>query len=132
MTQKTVKFQDLEPQSVRLEWKGRKFLLSEATEGAYSRYENAISLATRYDPVTGRKIGYDNLGDSDAVLVAGCLREVNVVSGQESLAEMTVDQIRALPHRIVTWCFDWVKTLADLGPEDVPGESPPAGPSTSV
>lgn len=114
-----VSFEDLEPQEVRLTWRGRTFVLREPTEGQYARYENAIAQATRYDPETGKRVGHSNLGDADAVLVAACMTEER--TGSEHRIEE--EEVRAMPHRIVGWAFQWLRERTDAGPKDVPGKS---------
>lgn len=126
-TNGTISFDDPSPDFQRFTWKGRAFVLREPTAGGYAIYDSARADAVKYDPATGNRIGYTDLGAVDAVLVAQCLREER--TGGEFF--LSLEEVRAMPARIVNWAFAWCAKRADQRPEDVPGKASAAGPGGS-
>lgn len=112
-------FTDLSSPEREVRYKGKVYKLREASEGAWSKFQGVIDRNRRFDPETGKLVGFDvGYAEADAALVAGCLVEVD---GSREIPVL-VETVREWPHRVVDPLVEWVKEVSNppISEEQVP------------
>ena len=105
-------FDSLEPIEVPFKFRGKDYVLREATEATACQYRNAILRVARVED--GKFSAGDGFADTSAILVAGCLFEAN---GDKPVDVKTV---RSWPARVVKQFFAKAKEISDLDEKETP------------
>ena len=92
-------------------------MLTEASEPAAARYQNAQIKATKMiESADGSRIGsIDGLSDTEALLVSMCLFEVTPEGGRKSLDQAWIKA--NIPHRVCKELFAKAEEISGLAPE---------------
>lgn len=101
---------DITPQEVPVQIGGVPYTLRECSGDAEIKYQNARFRARKTD-VEGNTIGFDNLADTEALLVSLCLFDKD---GKNPKA----DEVRSWPSRIMTDLFNRVTIMSELDSDD--------------
>lgn len=107
-------FDSLEPIEVPFKFRGKSYVLREASEDVACRYRNAILRVSKVED--GKFTAGDGFADTSAILVSGCLFEVTD-GGEKSVPLPTV---RAWPARVVKPLFQKAKEISDLDEKETP------------
>lgn len=125
-------FDDLEPKVWPVRIGGKDYVLKSAGTGASVKYRNACARAAKWDgnPTTGsvRVTGFDNLADSEVVLVQSCTFEVIRDRGQVRHGAVSRGWVESLPPAVTAKLFAKIVELSPMlkGVEDTP-TAPAAG-----
>lgn len=118
-------FDDLVPAEAKVKYRGRQYVLREASEGAAVRWRNAQLSQAKYDD-SGRFASVGDAADSEPLLVALCLYYADEAGALRVQANgdpdprhlVQLEIIRSWPSRIVKKMYDWVMTASGLRVED--------------
>jgi hypothetical protein len=110
-------FSDLTPIEFPFSYKGKKYVLCEASADAASKYRNALLKNAKPGP-DGRLASYGEMAEAELVLVAGCLFEAYPdKDGAEKRRPVTVQQLREFPNRVTKPLFERAQKISELMPE---------------
>jgi hypothetical protein len=116
-------FDSLEPKEIPVTLAGKSYVLREASEGAASARQSAISASMKFGP-DGNPTGVvGNIGDADAVLLAHCLYEADEDGKIRLLPNGDPDprylvpaqKIRGWLSRVTKPLIAKLKEISDLG-----------------
>ena len=106
-------FDDLSPRSVNFKYKGGRYVLHEASEGASVIWRDAVLKATKF--VDGKVVGVENLAATEPLLVSLCLFEkLPSANGQEQEKPVPLPTVRAWEGRIIQRIFEKAKLISEL------------------
>jgi hypothetical protein len=115
-------FDDLTPFEVPVTYKGKKYVLREASEDARCKYRNSLMGSAKLGP-DGKPVSISGMADCEPLLVSLCLCQVNGdgsirldTSGNPSLLPLLT--IRSWPSRIVKRLYEKAKDISDLKEEE--------------
>lgn len=120
---------DIEPRVFPVRIAGKDYVLKSATTGAAIKYRNACSKAARWDatPQQMKVIGFENLADSEPLLVQLCTFEVRRAGGQVSHGPVSMGWVLALPPEVTQKLFDKIVEISPNLKGDSTGRSGDGG-----
>lgn len=110
---------DLTPKEIRgIKWKGRNYVLKEATEDAHIKFTNARIRAARMED--GKLTALAGGAEVEALLVSLCLFEIGErPDGSEVLKPVAEQTIRSQwPPRYIRKLFEEAKRISDIDQPD--------------
>lgn len=142
MAREVLVFDDLEPQQREFEYKGKTYILTEASADAAAKYRNASLRAAKMND--GKITGMDGLADAEPILVARCVFEAGEnkelrLDGQGNANVqflVPLPKVLGWPDKLVSRLYNEVKAMTpslnnkDKGTAD-PKASPGGTDSTS-
>lgn len=110
-------FEDLKPVEVPVRVHGRKYLLREASEGAYSEYRNFMARNVKLGEAadgTTRVTSAENVFDAVTVLLGGCL--FGPLDERGGPPEQPVGRafVQGLPRRVTEPLFDRARQISNI------------------
>lgn len=106
---------DSELKTIPVRFRGRDYVLREATAEAAARYRNAFFQCGKM--VDGKVVGMEGMADLEHLLVSLCLLET--ADGQT----VPKEEVATWPSRIVKKLFNAAKRMSDLDEEEDTVES---------
>lgn len=109
------------PKEKSVTWKGNRYVLREASEGAAALHRGIYMRATRFS-AEGKPGAVDSsAADADPMLVAQCLFKVGVKDGKEIVSKTPCD-LRFVkdefPARLIKRMLAWVKKYSEIDIEE--------------
>jgi hypothetical protein len=112
----SIDYADLKPREVQVNnLFGKNYLLKEGTAGAVTEYRNAISKSTKIS-ADGTILQQANF-EVEPLLVSLCIFEIENNNGQTSLKPVSLDTVRAWPHRVQQELYERAEAMTGLGME---------------
>lgn len=105
-------FDDLEPISFPVRYRGEEYVAREATEGAAKKWRNATIRGTRMEG--GKVISMGDIADSEPLLVSLCLFKVT----DKGEVPVPFNTICGWPARVVRPIHDKIKDISGLNEDD--------------
>lgn len=96
---------DLAPKDVEYKLRGKDgvvttYIVTEASEDAWGRYQDLTSKGTKFGPDGKPEFAGEHFGSATTVLVAGCLFKVTTHRGETKLQPVTLNQVKAIKAQI--------------------------------
>lgn len=107
-------FDDLTPIEIPFSYRGKDYILREATGDAACQYRNAVATATQL--ADGKVSGIKNMADTEPFLVALCVREL-LGDGKERVVTGVV--VRSWPARVQRRLFKKIQEISELDEADL-------------
>lgn len=113
MSDTSLNFDDLEPIEIPFNLLGQRYLLKEASEDAACRYRNKLMESSTM--VDGKTTSIKGMADAEPLLVAFCMFHVTIDNnGIRNLKQLTLEEVRAFPSRVVKKLFAKIQEISDL------------------
>ena len=113
----SIRLDDLEPVSICFDWKGKKYVLREASEDAAAKYRNAVQRSFRMNQ-EGSVVAMDGNADTQSLLVSLCVFELNPQGSKAPEGPVSVGWVRSLPHKMVKRLFEKAERISELSEGD--------------
>lgn len=80
---------------------GSPYIITEAPEGVYARYQDLVAKGTKFDAEGKPSYAGDHTGSANSILLAGCLfKELPSTNGNGRRQPMTIQEVSKWPARI--------------------------------
>ncbi len=115
-------FDDLEPISIPIKIRGKRYILKEASANDARKWRNAIFAQTRMHD--GKISGLGNVADSEALLVSLCLYEVKPYAPETGYKPeeipVPLKTVLEWPNKLVKPLFTHARRISDLEEKETP------------
>lgn len=108
---------DLEPQEYHFKFRGKSYVLREASADAGVKYQNKQLAASKLG-TDGKAYLGEGFADSQPYLVSLCLFEKTVVNGDVSERPVMGSLVRSWPNKLVKELFETAKEMSGLNEKD--------------
>lgn len=103
------------PKEKEVTWKGKRYILREASEGAVTAFKNVVFRSTKLGP-EGKPQSVEGMAEAEPLLVAGCLFPVGMRDGKEvvSTQSLSLVQIKEWPSRLTKRLLAWIRKYSEM------------------
>ena len=112
--EKTLNFDDLPEQTLAFIYKGKDYLLVEASGEAVARFRNKVGSSVIMGP-EGKPRSVTDLADADFLLVSLCCFEVK--DGVRGSNSVSVSTVRSWPYRVQKQLLEHVMRMSPIKDE---------------
>jgi hypothetical protein len=111
-------FSDITTQEIQVKLpNGKECVLREASGADAVKYRNMLSSSAKLS-ADGKMAKVENIADSEPYLVHLCLFEVKDRNGSTVRVQVPLEEVKALPNRVMKVLYDKVKEISGLALEE--------------